>query len=183
MPVAELAHGADVLDRQHDAAAVVVRVLEADEARRRVVHVGVGVHVLLHLLEVERAIRRVEDAQLHLAERRRGALLVEDDVRLGVEEDLVAAARERPDGGLVAHRAGREVEAGLLAEQAGGVFLQAQDGRVVSEDVVADLGLGHHATHLGRRLGNGVAAQVDRLHRFSFRPRGRRRPAACGRRR
>ena len=103
VPVAELAHGQDVLERQHDAAAVVVRLLEAHEPRRRPVHVGVGVDVLLHLLEVERAVRRVEDAQLHLAERRRRALLVEHDVRLGVQEDLVAAPRERAHGRLVAH--------------------------------------------------------------------------------
>ena len=105
VPVAELAHGPHVLDRQHHAAAVVVRLLEAHQARGREVHVGVGVHVLFHLLEVQRAVRRVEDPQLHLAERRRGALLVEHDVRLGVQEDLVAAPREGAHGRLVAHRA------------------------------------------------------------------------------
>ena len=88
--------------------------------------VGVGVDVLLHLLEVERAVRGVEHAQLHVAERRGGALLVEDDVRLGVQEDLVAAPREGAHRRLVAHRPGREVEAGLLAEQPGGVLLQAR---------------------------------------------------------
>ena len=117
VPVAERAHGQDVLQRHDHAAAVVVGLLEAHQARRRPVHVGVRVHVLLHLLEVERPVRRVEHAQLHLAERRRGALLVEDDVRLGVQEHLVAAPRQRAHGRLVAHGAGGEVQRGLLAEQ------------------------------------------------------------------
>jgi len=85
-------------------------------------------------------------------------------VRLGVQEDLVAAPRERAHGGLVAHRPRGEVEAGLFAEQPSGVLLQADDGRVVAEDVVADLGLEHHAAHLRRRTRDSVAAQVDRLH-------------------
>ena len=189
VPVAELAHGAHVLERQHDAAAVVVRVLEAHQPRGREVHVGVGVDVLLHLLEVERAVGRIEAAQLHVAERRGAALLVEHDVRLGVQEDLVAAARERAHGRLVAHRAGGEVEAGLLAEQAGGVLLQADDRGVVAEHVVADLGLEHGAAHLRRRTRDGVAAQVDRLHVtfLGWETRRARPPRAgytrCGRRR
>ena len=51
--------------------------------------------------------------------------------------------------------------AGLLAGQLGGTLLERDDRRVVAEDVVADLGLGHRATHLGRRVRDGVGAQVD----------------------
>ena len=68
---------------------------------------------------------------------------------------------------LVAHGAGRNVEAGLFAEQLGGAVLESHDGRVVAEHVVADLGLGHGATHLGRRARDGVAAQIDRPYLFT----------------
>ena len=51
--------------------------------------------------------------------------------------------------------------AGLLARQLGGALLERDDGRVVAEDVVAELRLGHRAAHLGRGLGDRVGAQVD----------------------
>ena len=103
-----------------------------------------------------------------LAERRRAALLVEEDVRLGVQEDLVAALGVRAEGGLVAHRPRREVERRLLAEQLGGALLEAQDGGIVAEDVVVDLGLGHRLPHLGRRPRHRVAAQVDRARHVAL---------------
>ena len=106
-----------MLDGDHDAAAVIVRLLQADEPGGGPVHVGVGMDVLLHLLEVEGAVRGVEDAQLHLAESRSGGLLVEDDMGLGVKEDLVAALGEGADRRLVAHGATGKVEARVLARQ------------------------------------------------------------------
>ena len=50
-------------------------------------------------------------------------------------------------GDEVAHRAGGDEQAGLLAEQLRGAFLEGVDRRVVAEDVVADLGVGHRAAH------------------------------------
>ncbi len=148
--VAERAHGADALERVHDAAAVVVRVLETDDAGRREVHVVVVMDEPIHVVGVERAVGGVEAAELQLAEHRGAALLVEEDVGLGVQEDLVAAPRQGVQRDLVGHRAGRAEERGLLAEQLRRALLQAVDGRVVLEDVVADLGLGHGAAHLRR---------------------------------
>ena len=51
----------------------------------------------------------------------------------------------------VAHRAAGDEQAGLLAGQLGGALLERDDRRVVAEDVVADLGVGHRATHLAAR--------------------------------
>ena len=62
--------------------------------------------------------------------------------------------------------------------------LEAVDGRVLAVDVVADLGLGHGLAHLGRRPGDGVGAQVDRLHGrdvITRRPRFDDAPAAASR--
>ena len=42
--------------------------------------------------------------------------------------------------------------------------LEQLDGRVVAEDVVADLRLGHRPPHRRGRLGDGVGTQVDRRH-------------------
>ena len=58
----------------------------------------------------------------------------------------------------------RDEQAGLLAEQLGGALLEGVDRRVVAEDVVADLGVGHRAAHRGGRMGDGVGAEVDTGH-------------------
>ncbi len=71
----------------------------------------------------------------------------------GAGDDLLASAEVRELGDEVAHRAARDEQAGLLAEELGGAFLEGDDGRVVAEHVVADLGLGHRAAHRGRRAG------------------------------
>ena len=171
VPVAERAHGPDALERVHDAAAVVVRVLETHHSRRREVDVVVVVDEPVHGVRVERPVRRVEAAELQLAEHGAAALLVEEDVRLGVQEDLVAALRQGVQRDLVGHRPGGAEERRLLAEQLGRLVLQAVDGRVVLEDVVPDLGLGHGAAHLGAGLRHRVAAHVDHtLHTLATPP-------------
>jgi len=48
----------------------------------------------------------------------------------------------------------------LAPEDFGGPLLQAVDRRVLAIDVIADLGVRHRATHLGRRLGDGIAAEI-----------------------
>ena len=73
-------------------------------------------------------------------------------------------------------------QAGLLAEQLGGPLLERVDGRVVAEDVVADLGLGHRPAHLGGRLGDGVGAEVDEAVGHGRRVYGAGRARAAGRR-
>ena len=66
----------------------------------------------------------------------------------------------------VAHRAGGDEEGGLFAQPRRRQLFQLVDGWVFAVDVVADLGVIHRLAHGGRRVGDGVAAQVD---------------AACGR--
>ena len=103
-------------------------------------------------------------AQVQPREGRGRAHLPLHDVGAGVDEDLVAGFAEHAQRHLVAHRPGREEERGLLAEELGGVLLEAIDARVFARLVVADRGRGHDAPHLlaGARL--GVAAQVDGVH-------------------
>ena len=68
-------------------------------------------------------------------------------VDVGRADDLAAARDVRHDPDEVAHRAARDEQSRLGAQQLGGALLERADGRVLAEDVVAELGLGHRATH------------------------------------
>ena len=109
--------------------------------------------------QVEGAIRAVLEAPRAGADDDRVACrLVDDQVVLGAGDDLLAAAEVGHHGREIAHRPARDEEAGLLAEELRGALLEGDDGRVVSEDIVADLGLGHRSAHGVGRARNGVAA-------------------------
>ena len=101
-----------------------MRVFESDHTGAGEVHVVVAVHVFFHRRRVQGAIFGVEAAQLQRGEHGRAALLVVDDVRLGVQEDLVAPACVGVQGGLIAHGSRRHVQAGLFAEELRGALLQ-----------------------------------------------------------
>ncbi len=90
--------------------------------------------------------------------------LVHDHVALGARDRLLAPVQVGHLGDEVAHGARRDEEARLLPEQRGGALLERVDGRVVAEDVVADLRLRHRAPHGGSGVGDGVRAQVDPWH-------------------
>ena len=90
--------------------------------------------------------------------------LVHDDVAVGCRDRLLAPVEVCELGHEIAHRSRGDKEAGLLAEQRRGTLLERVDGRVVAEDVVADLRLGHRAAHGRRGVGDGVRAQVDPGH-------------------
>ncbi len=79
--------------------------------------------------------------------------LVHDHVAGRGGDDFLAAGQVRHLGHEVAHRPGGHEEAGLLPQQLGRAFLERVDGRVVAEDVVAELGGRHGAAHRRRRAG------------------------------
>ena len=160
--VAEPAHGQDPLQGIDQAAAVVVRVLQCDHPGGRPVRIRIRVHVLLHSVGIERAVGRIEAAQLQAAEGRRAALLVVDDVGLRVQEELITAPCLRVQRRLVGLGAAGEIERRLLTEQCRRTLLEPDDGGVIAQHVVADLGLEHGLAHTGAGPGDGVAAQVDR---------------------
>ena len=141
------------------AARAVVRVLDRDERRaRRPVRRAAGRRCPSR---PACRSRRVPRRELHAAQRRAGAALVEDRVRALADDDLVAGARLRRDGELVAHRPAGDEERGLLARDAGDLALERSDGRVVAEDVVADLGARHRLAHGRGRPRHRVAPQVN----------------------
>ena len=89
-----------------------------------------------------------------------GGFAGEDVVALG-DDDFFAAGAVRQAGGEVGLRARRQEQCAFLAKAFGGFLFKGVDGRVIAVDVVADLGLGHRASHRGIGAGDGVAAQVD----------------------
>jgi hypothetical protein len=107
---------------------------------------------------LERPDRRADDHRV-------AGRLVDDHVMLAAGDRLLAPAQVRHLGDEVAHRARGDEQAGFLAEQLRGSLLEGSDGRIVAEDVVADLCVGHGTAHLGGRTGDGVGAEIEESHR------------------
>ena len=140
-------------------------VLDGDEAGDRLVRVARVAEGGVDLGRVHRPVRPVlERADAGADDDRVAGGLVDDDVVLAAGDGLLAALEMGELRDEVAHRPRGDEEARFLAEQLGGAFLERVDGRVVAEDVVADLGLGHRPAHRRRGLGDGVAPQVDQRH-------------------
>ena len=62
---------------------------------------------------------------------------------------------------LVAHRAGRQEERGVLPEELRDHRLERVDGRILALLLVPDLRLAHEPAHLLRGFRDGVALEVD----------------------
>jgi hypothetical protein len=74
---------------------------------------------------------------------------------------LLAMMSVQLDRDLVAHGPAGNKQRRLAPENGGRHGFQTIDGRVLAVHVVADFGFEHGPPHFGRRLGDGVAAQVD----------------------
>ena len=158
-------HVGEVRRREDRAAAPVVRVLEADHARRRpvveVVVVRRQVDRRLERVERQRAVRvRRHRVQHHAAERRRRPVLVVVDVRLVAEDHFLPALAVRQQRRQVPHRPAGDEEAGLHAGHPRRQRLELVDGRVLAEHVVAERRRRHRLPHRRRRQGHRVASQI-----------------------
>ena len=111
---------------------------------------------------IDRAVvRRGDPADRRADDDRMPGGLARERVDLGRPDDLAAARDVGHEADKVAHRAARDQETRLGAEQLGGPLLEGPDGRVLAKDVVAELGLGHRPAHLRRGQRDGVGSQVD----------------------
>ena len=81
----------------------------------------------------------------------------------GISDDLTAPGDVRHVRDEVAHGAACHVEGSGLAGQLGRALLQGDDGGVVTEDIIADLGCGHGHAHGRAGLGDGVGTEVDEV--------------------
>ena len=157
-----LEHRLDLRERPHAPAAHVRRLLHRDHARARQVAVRGVADGRLHLLRREDPAVAVERVDHQLRVLRGPARLGDDRVRRAVQDQLVAARpRVQPERDLVAHRAARQEQRGLLPEQLGHALLEAV-GRRVGEPLL----VGHlrRRDRLPHRLGGlrlRVAVEVD----------------------
>ena len=87
--------------------------------------------------------------------------LVLEDVAARLADHLLPVMGVQLDRDLVAHGSAGHKQRRFTAEDLRRALLQTVDGRVLAVNVVADFGFKHGAAHLGRRLGEGVAAQFN----------------------
>ena len=148
-------------ERPHRAEAAVGGVLDRDQPRaRRIAAVGIAQRGL-DLVGGEHAVGAVEHADHDARIGGRAAGLGVDDVGGPVGDHLVAQPAMDADGGLVAHGAARHEDGVFLAEDLADPVAQPVDGGVLVLLLVAHFGLGHGFPHAGRRLGLGVAVEID----------------------
>ena len=148
---------------KHHAAAAIMRVLDGDERRRRKHHVAGRLEGRAESASVNSPPRPIA-RELHAGIGAAGAGFVPDHVGFVAEHDVVAGPGHDLERDLVGHRAARNEDRRLLAEQVGDPFLQQVHRRIFAILVVADLGLGHRAPHARRWFRDGVRTEIDSVH-------------------
>ena len=84
------------------------------------------------------------------------------DMAARFAEKFVAGPAMKPQADLVRHRAGGNEQGHFLAQQSGDPLFELCDRGIFVKHVVADFGGSHRGPHPGRRLGDRVAAEVQR---------------------
>ena len=159
---------AQVVQRQRPAVPGVLQAQQPGAGEMRVVRLDRA----LHRVERQRAIGRVHKGlRLDRAQHRGTAAFVFVGVGVHADEVFVAALAVRHQRQQVGLGAAGHEQAGLEAEIVGQTPLQRVDGRILAVDVVADLGARDRLAHRRRGAGDGVAAQVDPVHRCKARGR------------
>ena len=118
-------------------------------------------HGFFNLLRRQSSMSSSQCAHQQSRQFGRAGTFIIQNVRILVENNLIARRRLRREAGLIAHCSGWNKECGLFAENFCNAFLQAVDGRILTKDIVADLRLRHSLSHSRGRLGDGVASQVN----------------------
>ena len=148
------------------AAAAVVRVFHRDQRGRREMRIGRRLELAFELVEREFAVVGIADrSEHHAAQRGRATRLVKIGVGARAEHRLGAARAMHQHRDQIAHRAAGDQQRGFLAHRVRRHRLEPIDGGVLAVNVVAQLGARDRLAHLGRRQGDGVAAQIDHVSR------------------
>ena len=155
----------DLVERPDPPAGRVVRVLDRDEPRDRPVRVAPVPDGLAHLLGREPPGRRLERPHDEARVHGRPAELVDEQVRPGVGEQLVARARRGSgarSGSPSSRSAGRRPPPGRRARATR--RSSSLTRRILALLLVADLGARDRLAHAGRRPRRRVGAEVDEPH-------------------
>jgi len=89
------------------------------------------------------------------------------DVAFRLEKNLSAAAGMGEDCDQVGHRPARHETGGRLAGSFRGERFERPDRWVAVARVVAEFGVAHPLEHPFGRERDGVASEIDRIHRLS----------------
>ena len=156
------ATAASAVERPRPPARGHVGVLDAHDATARASG-GLGaLDQPAHRGRVERAVVVVDDVELgHLVDARRAALVRHDVLAPPGHHRGARRRRATRSATWLAIVPDGTNSAASLPTRSAKRCLEAVDGGVLAEAVVAHLGLGHGPPHRGRRAGHGVGAQVD----------------------
>src|SRR5947209_10784691 len=146
------------------ASSEIKRVFQHDQAGLGAI-VDTRRNALLDLLPGDDPIFAIDRTRLASGKGRYGRRFKVDDVGTLFADDLLSMMRVDLDGNLVAHGAGGNKNGGFPPENLCGPLLQPVDRGVFTINVIANLSFSHGAAHFGSRLGDGVAAQVNRRSR------------------
>src|ERR1043165_1772667 len=85
-----------------------------------------------------------------------------DEMRVRFDEQLGAGLGHEPDAGLIRLAARRKEQRVLGAQELRDARFEPARGMTAVEHIVPDFRLPHGAARAGRRLGDGVVAEIDR---------------------
>ena len=156
----DLSNSQNRRQRINRASPAIVRVLQADEGRGRIMVIG-GPDRGLDLFRFKDPPDAWYPAGLNARQPCRGATLVSDHVRSGLHDHLIAGVCVQAYCKLVRHRAGRHEQGRFLSQQARRHVLQSIHGGIFTEDVIADFGSRYRLAHPGRGLGDRIAAEIN----------------------
>ena len=105
-----------------------------------------------------------DDCKLNPRIRRAGARFVPHHMSLVADDHLIARPGQELEPDLVGHRAARDKECRLLAEQFGDALLQPVDRRILAILVVTDRRARHRCTHPLGWERYRVGTQIDAVH-------------------
>ncbi len=143
--------GFDFSLRKNPPSRAIVRVLDDDEPGTRS-RIGVGRNRRFQLQGREQAAASCH-VELHARERRARSRLVHHAVRAFAHDHRVSALAVQQQGELIAHGSRRHEQRRFFAEQLGDARLESLGRGIFAVHIVAHLGFGHGATHLGRGFG------------------------------
>ena len=112
------------------------------------------------LLDSQHAVLPLQRPGRDAVDLRVAALLVVVDVRLGLADHGLARSAMESHTDQVRHRAGRDEQGRLFAEQFGQAVLELDHRGVFAPDVVANGGRGHGGAHRRSGTGDRVAAEI-----------------------
>ena len=114
--------------------------------------------------QIKRPIRLVAQRPwLHTAQRRRAALLIQEDVGAITQDHLIPTLAVAQDRYQIPHRPARHKYRRLFAQHLRRQRFQSNDRRVLSIDIIPDLCRRHSLSHRLSRMGDSIAAQVNGL--------------------